>query len=117
MIQVVDLSKYINLEDRYLSGRDEGNDFKKMLDKKVKFSKAEKLEIEIPPTLVGINMSFFLGLFEEIMGKFKTREEIKENIKFDVPNTKFKKYIEKDIRDGIKEILEDKLFEKVTNEQ
>ena len=62
-------------------------------------------------------MSFFLGLFEEIMEKFKTREEKKENIKFDVPNTKFKKYIEKDIRDGIKEILEDKLFEKVTNEQ
>ena len=112
MIQVVDLSKYINLEDRYLSGRDEGNHFRNMLQKhKIDFN--ESIEIKIPKRIIGINMSFFLGMFDEKIGKFNSREELENKIKFTIENEKYRKQIEEDIDTAISEILDNQSIEEL----
>ena len=112
MSQVVDSSKYINLEDRYLSGRDEGNHFRDMLQKhKIDFN--ESIEIKIPKRIIGINMSFFLGMFDEKIGKFNSREELENKIKFTIENEKYRKQIEEDIDTAISEILDNQSIEEL----
>lgn len=102
---IIDLKTYIPKGTRYLSGRDEGNDYKKLLQK---HNKNDKLIIKIPETIVGINMSFFLGMFDELIGTFKDRKEINQNIEFDIPDSEYKEFIKKDIDSAIDEILDDR---------
>lgn len=102
---IIDLEKYIPKGTKYLSGRDEGSYYKKLISRE---ENQNKLVIKIPETIIGINMSFFLGMFDEFIGEFNTRKEINENIEFDIPNSKYKSYIEKDIKSAIDEILDNK---------
>lgn len=102
---IIDLKKHIPEGTKYLSGRDEGNYYKKLILKEKNW---DKLVIKIPETIIGINMSFFLGMFDEFIGQFNTRKEINENIEFDIPNSKYKSYVEKDIKSAIDEILDNK---------
>lgn len=102
---IIDLKNYIPSGTRYLSGRDEGDNYKKLLQN---YDGKNKLIVKIPESIVGINMSFFLGMFDEFIGKFKDRKEINQNIEFDVPHSKYRKYIEKDIESAIDEILDNK---------
>ena len=102
---IIDLKNYIPSGMRYLSGRDEGDNYKKLLQN---YDGKNKLVVKIPESIVGINMSFFLGMFDEFIGQFNTRKEINENIEFDIPNSKYKSYVEKDIKSAIDEILDNK---------
>jgi hypothetical protein len=69
MPAIIDLASYIGKSEKALVGRDNGEAVKnKLLTAGYDFEALEKaggqIQIKIPPEVVTINKSFFLGLFE-----------------------------------------------------
>lgn len=69
MAQIIDLGKFVGKAEKALVGRDNGEAVKDRIIKSgVNFEDLEKQEgkitIKIPPEVVTVNKSFFLGLLE-----------------------------------------------------
>lgn len=69
MAQIIDLARFVGKSEKALVGRDNGEAVKeKILKAGINFEELEKagdkIVIKIPPEVVSINKSFFLGLFE-----------------------------------------------------
>ncbi|MGL4861782.1 MAG: hypothetical protein ACRC4T_01510 [Cetobacterium sp.] len=91
-------------ESDYLNGRPEGETARKNLKLNEKDNKEEKVEIFISSKLIGINISFFLGLFSESIVKYKEKEFYEHYI-FIYEDKETEKLVEKDIKNGVKEAL------------
>ncbi|MGL5544713.1 MAG: hypothetical protein ACRDB6_06365 [Cetobacterium sp.] len=101
----INIAKFLpSSKSDYLNGRPEGEDARKNLKLDVKDEKEEKVEIFISNKLIGINISFFLGLFSRSVVKYKEKG-FYEHYKFIYEDEETKKLVEKDIENGIKEAL------------
>lgn len=109
MKKEIDLKKYCKDND-FLSGRPEGKDARKneALDNFNLLEKDNVLEIIIPESIIGINVSFFLGLLSLSLKPFNTKEEILNKVKFNFKTNDPEKIelIGEDINYMIKKVLD-----------
>ncbi|MBP9479477.1 MAG: hypothetical protein KBF12_12775 [Sebaldella sp.] len=106
----IKLKDFLSIGSNYLSGRREGESVYNKYKDKVDI-KTETLDVIIPDNLIGINISFFLGMFDKFMKQLGREDKIREVVNFKIEGDRYKKYIENDIEEGIKEILDDKDIE------
>lgn len=101
----VDIAKFLpSSESDYLNGRPEGEDARKNLKLDEKDQRGEKTEIFISNKLIGINISFFLGLFSKSVVKYK-ENEFYRYYNFIYEDEETEKLVKKDIENGVKEAL------------
>ncbi|MGL5356290.1 MAG: hypothetical protein ACRDAQ_07075 [Cetobacterium sp.] len=104
-MEKIKIDKFLpSSESDYLNGRPEGEDARKNLKLDEKDKKDEKIEIFISNKLIGINISFFLGLFSKSIVKYKEKE-FYEHYKFLYEDKETEKLVKKDIENGVKEAL------------
>lgn len=104
-MEKVILKEYLPTENHnYFNGRPEGGDTRVSLQLDVRDKKKEKLIFYINKGLVGMNVSFFLGLFSKTISECGV-EDFKKRYTFEYEDEITKKLFEKDMEYGIKAAL------------
>lgn len=105
MEKLIYLKKYLPTSNHnYFNGRPEGKDTRVSLQLDIKDEKKEKLTFFVNKGLVGMNVSFFLGLFSKTILKCGL-EDFKNRYIFEYEDEDTKRLFEKDIEYGIKAAL------------
>jgi len=113
----INLKKYLSSEtQKYFNGRPEGKDARNSLKLDEKDKKKERITFSIDADLVGMNVSFFLGLFGPTIlqcgiNDFKERYNFKYATK--EVETLFKKDFEYGIKAALREITPQNLMERL----
>ncbi len=109
----IHLEKFLMPNDDYLSGRPEGNTARRNL-KLDKYDNEEvKINTVISDKIIGINVSFFLGLYSISINRLGSKEKFLEKFSFEIcsSNKDRKEIILGDINYGIKEALDESDFD------
>lgn len=100
--KLIYLEQYVAANSIILSGRDKGINLRDKLKLDELEEQFDFIEISVPPRIVSLNSSYFLGLFTKSIKKYDGRDGFLNKYKF-----KCDKYIEKDIEKGIHEALKE----------
>ena len=118
MVKTINLEKYMVEETDFLSGRPEGENVRKK-EKLEDFSlsdSANKIILKIPLKLIGINISFFLGIFTKTLKIFSTKEDIMKKIELEFDknvDSEVKSLILQDIDYGISKVLDERDIDEI----
>ncbi len=91
-------------EQKYFNGRPEGQDTRKILKLDTVDEKKESVEFYINSGLIGMNVSFFLGLFSPTISKYGLND-FESRYVFTYEDNQVKKLFEKDFEYGKKAAL------------
>ncbi|MGL5798394.1 MAG: hypothetical protein ACRCYT_09335 [Cetobacterium sp.] len=109
MIKKIELEKFLTPGGDYLSGRPEGEDARG-IEKLDEFDLKEdnSIELLISDSIIGVNISFFLGLLSISLKPFQTREDIlkKVSLIFIGKDPEIKELVTEDFEYMIKKILD-----------
>ncbi|MGL6113528.1 MAG: hypothetical protein ACRC1R_00675 [Cetobacterium sp.] len=109
MIKKIDLEKFLTPGGDYLSGRPEGEGARKNenLDE-FDLKEDNSIELLISDKIIGVNISFFLGLLSISLKPFQTREEILKKVKlvFTGSDLEIRELVNEDFEYMIKKILD-----------
>lgn len=99
------LKEYLTIpEQRYFNGRPEGQAIRKTLKLDMEDEKKNEIEFYINSGLIGMNVSFFLGLFSPTISKFGLKDfETRYTFKYE--DEEVKQLFEKDFEYGKKAAL------------
>ncbi|NJD03420.1 MAG: hypothetical protein FIA99_12695 [Ruminiclostridium sp.] len=98
---VIDLNNYKVKDIKVLSGREKGEEVRRLTNLEEKEKEEKLIEIIVPIDLYSINSSFFLGMFGPSIRKFK-EEGFRNKFRF-----KCDEVILKNIDDGISRALKE----------
>lgn len=99
------LKEYLTIpEQKYFNGRPEGQAVRKTLKLDIEDEKKNTIKFYINSGLIGMNVSFFLGLFSPTISKFGMKEFENRYI-FEYEDEEVKKLFEKDFEYGKKAAL------------
>lgn len=109
----IDLEKALMPNDDFLSGRLEGADFRKMYNiDEIDNDPNTNVVIRISEKIIGINISFFLGLLSISINKCGSVENFYKKFSFEI-DEKYKHVIEKDIAYNMEVALSDTNIEAI----
>lgn len=105
MQKQIKLKDYVLIpEQKYFNGRPEGQDLRKKLKLDIADKQKDKVEFYINSGLIGMNISFFLGLFSPTISKYGLKD-FENRYVFTYEDDQVKKLFEKDFEYGKKAAL------------